>query len=367
MRIDWMFRTSAAAVLAAALTLNGCDGEGAGAGAVGEDTPVAITVQTRWVIPPDPDQEPPLSAPLALAVDEGRERLLILEAQPPELRIYGLDGQLEATLGREGGGPGEYTHPFDISVNARGVVAVLSMGGRVTYWSPEGNLLGTVEAGGAGLSTDILAARGDTFYVKVERFPPDDVAEFRVATLDSVLPEPRYSDEGVPGTESPGSTMRKHAYAVAATPAGGLLLSPPGPDYLILRFGPEGDTQPAIRRTEIGPLRRSPEDIEVIEERIRKRFAELGGNLPADFEVSASRSHIARLSIAPDSTIWALTLRGADSVAIIDAFDKRGGYTATYKLDIVASEIAVDSERLYALAVGDLGVAGVAVADRPDR
>jgi hypothetical protein len=362
-----MYRKRAAAIMAAALTLSGCDNVGDEADAAGASTLAAIPVETRWLIPPDPNQEPPFSAPLAMAVDEERGRLLILEAQPPELRVYTVDGHLDVTLGREGGGPGEYTHPFDVAVNKRGVAAVLSMTGRVTYWSPEEQLLGTAEAGGAGMATDIMAALGDTFYVKVELFPPDDVAEFRVVTLDSVLPEPRFSDEGVTGTERPGQIDRNHSYAVAASPEGGLLLSPPGPDYLILRFAPEGHSQQPIRRTEIGPLERSPEEIETIEERIRKRFAELGAEIPPDFEVSGSRSHIRRLAIAPDSTIWAHTLRGADSASIIDVFDKLGTFRASYRLDILASRIAVGSERLYALAAGDLGVVGVAVAERPDR
>jgi hypothetical protein len=367
MRTNRILRVSAAAVVAAALTVSACEeGTSRAVSTVGgKDT--AVLVQTRWLIPPDPNLEPPISAPLDIAVDQERGRLFILESLPPELRVYGLDGQIKATLGREGGGPGEYMHAIAVSVNALGVAAVLNMGGRVTYWSPDGRLLGTAEVGGGGLSTEILAARADSFYVKIELYPPDDVAEFRVATLDSVLPNARYNDEDVPGTESPGSPARNHSYALAATPDGEILVSPRGPVYMILRIGPDGKIAQTIRRPEIGPLRRSSEEIEAIEKRIRKRFAELGATPPPDLSVPELRSHIARLTVAADSTIWALTWRGADSVSIIDVFDKQGSYTASYRLDILASEIAVDSERLYVLAAGDLDVAGVAVADRPDR
>ena len=353
--------------MAAALAGSACEeGTPRAVSTVG-DKVAAVPVQTRWLIPPDPNLEPPISAPLDIAVDEERGRLLILEGLPPELRVYGLDGQIKATLGREGRGPGEYMSPFAISVNAQGVAAVLNMGGRVTYWSPDGILLGTAETGGVGLSTEILPARADSFYVKIDRFPPNDVAEFHVATLDSVLPNVRYNDKDVPGTESPGSPVRNHSYALAATPGGELLLSPPGPVYMILRIGPDGEIAQTIRRPEIGPLRRGAEEIEAIKERILKRFAELGATPPPDLRVPELRSHIARLTVAADSTIWALTWRGADSVSIIDTFDKNGSYTASYRLDILAREIAVDSERLYVLALGDMDVAGVAVADRPDR
>ena len=77
------------------------------------------------------------------------------------------------------------------------------------------------------------------------------------------------------------------------------------------------------------------------------------------------RSHIARLAVAPDSTIWALTQRGAEGVSIIDAFEKDGSYTATYLLDLRVSDLAVGAERLYLVAISDLDVPGVAVVARP--
>ena len=354
---------SAAAVLVAALTAAGCAERA-------EDTALLSSevgaLESRWLIPPDPELDPPLAAPLAIAVDEERGRLLLLEAQPPALRVYGLGGRFRTTLGGEGGGPGEYRHPIDMAVGPEGIAAVLSMSGRVTYWGADDELLGTVAAGGAGLATRVLAARADSFYVKIDRFPPDDVAEFRVSTPEAVLPGARYSDAAVPGTESPGSSTRNHSYAVASTPGGEFLLSPPGPDYMILRVGPDGELRETIRRPELGPLHRSAEEIETIEARIRERFSELGARAPQDLRVPTLRSHIARLAVAPDSTIWALTRRGAEGVSIIDAFEKDGSYTATYLLDLRVSDLAVGAERLYLVAISDLDVPGVAVVARPD-
>lgn len=357
---------SVAAGLAATLALPGCGvGDEEETGLAASEQPAAL--QTRWLVPPDPALAPPLAAPLAVAVDDERGRLLLLEARPPELRVYGLDGEFRRSLGRSGGGPGEYRRPIDMTVSRRGVAAVLEMSGRVTYWGAGDELMGSVEAGGPGLATEVLPARADSFYVKVERFPPDDIAEFRVVTPDTVLPGSRYRDEELPGTEAaPGSTIRNHSYAVASTPQGDLLLSPPGPDYLIVRIGPGGKVRQIIRRPEIVPLRRSPEEIEAIRERIRQNFAKLGAMAPADLKVPALRSHIGRLAVAPDSTIWALTQRGGDSVAVIDRFEPGGAYAATYTVDLVVSDLAVSRESIYLIVISDDDVPGVAVAARPD-
>jgi hypothetical protein len=363
----------AVGVLAATLPATGCradrdDGRDA---AVAEEGTIAVPLrsaallETRWLIAPDPSLEPPLAAPVALEVDRARNRLLILELQPPELRVYDLrDGRFRATLGREGDGPGEYRYPSAIAVDRTGVAAVLSMGGRLTFWKSDGTLAGIVRIG-AGMSTDIVAAQGDSFYVKTDRFPPEDVAEFRVATPDTVLARPRFRDAGIPGTEEPGRSLKNHSYAVGGTPDGGLLISPPGPDYVILRLGVKGRVRQKIRRPEVGPLRRSEKEIEAIRERVRKSFAAAGRSAPADLSVPLYRPHVSRLAVASDGSIWALTRRGDGSTAIIDSFAADGSFVASYRVPLRVADLAVTSDAIYFLARADLDVPGVAVAARP--
>ncbi|NIR43885.1 MAG: hypothetical protein GWN99_07905, partial [Gemmatimonadetes bacterium] len=99
--------------------------------------------------------------------------------------------------------------------------------------------------------------------------------------------------------------------------------------------------------------------------RIRERFAELGAKAPAHIPISQTRSHIARLAVAPDSSIWALTRRGGDSMAVIDRFDAHGAYVTSYRLELPVFDLAVGSRNIYLLALGDLEVPGVALASRP--
>lgn len=365
---------AAVALMAAAPWAAGCGGRtdpraGSVAGEEGRpvrsgDVPV---MPTRWLIPPGASLDPPLAAPTAIAVDGERGRLYVLELQPPELRVYDLsDGRFLRSLGRQGDGPGEYRYPTALAVSADGVVAVLSMSGRVTYWDPDGSLRGIVHAG-SGIASDIVAAGRDTFYVKSDVFPPDDVSEFWVVTTDTSLPEPRYRDSGVSETEEPGQRFRNHAYAVAATLEGDLLLSPPGPDYFILRIGRRGTVRQTIRRREVPPLRRSEQEIAEVRERVRKGFAAAGRAAPSEFRVPLYRSHVGRLATAPDGSIWALTQRGDDRASVVDCFAADGRYSASYRIELQVIDLAVASDAVYFLVVSSmLDVPAIAVASLED-
>jgi hypothetical protein len=360
----------AAGFLAATLAAQACDrdvrgGSGssqlASAAVDGEEAQIELT--TRWLVAPDPSSDPPLAAPVDIAADEKNGRLLLLELRPPELRSYSLtDGELLDVMGREGDGPGEYRHPIGVAVNDDGLAAVLAVDGRITFWDAEGAPAGIVQSG-PGLASEIMAARGDTFYVKSDLFPPNDFSEFRPVTPDTALADVRYRDLDLLPELSHG--RKNHAYAVAATAGGDLLLSPPGPDYVVLRIAPDGVVSETIARRQIAPLERDAREIEAVRERVRRGFAAAGRPPPAVIPVPRYRQHLARLAVAPDGTIWGLTQRGEGALSIIDGFGSDGRYEATYAVKLRVTDIAVTSEFLYLLARGDHDVYGVAVARRP--
>ncbi len=372
--VGQLWLSVAAGLLAATLIGSGCREEmGSGSDALRtesppeENAPVTAGLATRWLIPPDRALDPPLASPVGIAIDESGNRLLVMELQPPELRAYHLqDGRFLETLGREGDGPGEYRHPIGLAVNGDGRAAVLSVSGRVTFWDREGGLDGTVDAG-AGLASDVMAARGDTFYVKSDLFPPDDVSEFRAVVLDTVLADPLYRDLDLVGTDEPGRRLRNHGYAVAATPDGDLLISPPGADFVILRVGPDGKVRQTIKRPGVPPLRRSAEEIEAVRQRVRRGFAAAGRTAPASIPVAEHRSHVARLAAAPDGSIWALTQRGDSTASILDVFGADGRFAASYKIGLRVTDMAVTSGFVYVLARADFDLPAVAVARRPIR
>ncbi len=362
----------AAGLVAATLAAQACDGEvrsdlgssrALDASAGGEVGPIELP--TRWLVPPDPHRNPPLAAPVDIAADEKTGRLLVLELQPPELRSYSSgSGELLGILGGEGDGPGEYRHPIGVAVNGEGLAAVLAVNGRVTFWDDDGAPAGIVHTG-PGLASEIMAAQGDTFYVKFDLFPPDDFSEFRPVTPDTALDHVRYRDAGLVGESEPGGGPKNQAYAVTATASGDLLLSPPGPDYLILRISPGGVVSQRVERQEVLPLKRDAKEVGAIRERVRRGFAAAGRPPPAIIPVPEYRPHLARLAVASDGSIWGLTHRGDGDLSIVDCFGSDGLYAATYAFRLRVTDIAVTSDYVFLLARGEYDVYGVAVAKRP--
>lgn len=367
-------------LLAATLTLASCEAatdrrvvEAPDGGVVEDGAPsdreerwAGVPLLSGWLIEPVAEADPPAAAPVSLAIDAARRRLYVLELQPPELRVYdATNGRYIETLGREGDGPGEYRHPVDLAISAEGTVAVLSMSGRLTFWDTAGVLL-KVDHAGAGMATDVVAAAGDTFYVKLDVFPPADVSRFYLVTPDSAIATPFFDDERVAATDERGRRYRNHSYAVGATPKGDLLLSPPGPDYLIMRVGSDGRVLSTMRRPEVPPIRRDEQETAALVERVKKGFAAAGRSAPSSLSIPLYRSHISSLDVAPDGSVWTVTQRGDSTITILDCVTADGEYGATFSVPFAVSSLAVTLDRLFLLARGPLEVPGVAVARRPE-
>lgn len=64
-----------------------------------------------------------------------RGRLMVLDGQAREVRIFEPDGSPLQVLGGLGGGPGEFVHPVAMSEDARGQLFVFDLPGRVSVFS----------------------------------------------------------------------------------------------------------------------------------------------------------------------------------------------------------------------------------------
>jgi hypothetical protein len=62
---------------------------------------------------------------------------------PPELRVFGSDGEHRVSMGGAGGGPGEFSVIFRAFPAGDTLVAVDPIGPRITYFAPDGRLLAT--------------------------------------------------------------------------------------------------------------------------------------------------------------------------------------------------------------------------------
>jgi hypothetical protein len=80
----------------------------------------------------------------ALAVD-ARGRILVLDAQAAELRIFGPDGAHLRTVGGRGAGPGEFRTPVGLTLHPEGGIWVVDPGnGRYAVMDAEGEAITTV-------------------------------------------------------------------------------------------------------------------------------------------------------------------------------------------------------------------------------
>ncbi len=160
------WRTGRGLALCGALLLavSGCGGgEGRGPGDVVVDTLAGGVVQITsgkegawggspaWTLEAElslgsADTEGPemFGQVAALEVDD-EGRILVLDAQAAELRIFGPDGAHLRTVGGRGSGPGEFRTAVGLGVAPDGHLWVVDSGnGRYTLFTPEGDLVRTL-------------------------------------------------------------------------------------------------------------------------------------------------------------------------------------------------------------------------------
>lgn len=81
-----------------------------------------------------------------------RNRILVLDPGNSQVSGWTTEGELQFVVGRSGQGPGEFTGPQALVVEADGSFGVVSgSGSRFTYFDADGNLLTTMLGPGTGL------------------------------------------------------------------------------------------------------------------------------------------------------------------------------------------------------------------------
>jgi len=80
--------------------------------------------------------------PVAVALNEARKQLYVVDREKHRIVIYGLDGSPLAEFGGRGSADGKFNIPIDITVGADGKIFVLDAGNfRVQVFTPEGVFL----------------------------------------------------------------------------------------------------------------------------------------------------------------------------------------------------------------------------------
>ena len=89
-------------------------------------------------------REGELESPSGLAVDWARNLLYVADAKKHQVLCYStVDGSAVRTIGRRGGGPGEFNFPTNLTVNRSGRLYVAdTLNFRIQMFNPDGGFLG---------------------------------------------------------------------------------------------------------------------------------------------------------------------------------------------------------------------------------
>lgn len=117
-------------------------------------------------------------------------RIFALDGQIPAVRVYGPDGSYERTLGRSGGGPGEFGRPDGLLMLSDGRLVVRDVGNaRLQVFGPDLEPTETwpVISGSFSTSTQPSLGRGDTILTPVVD-TREDIQNWRTG-LQRVTPD----------------------------------------------------------------------------------------------------------------------------------------------------------------------------------
>ncbi len=110
-----------------------------------------------WVTEPEyqfggaPEADVFLQRPVIRA-DPPRDRLIVLDPPSSQVSVWTPQGSLVLVVGRKGEGPGDFASPQSLFVEGDGSFSVLEANGsRVTYFTVEGELEGSVGAPGTSI------------------------------------------------------------------------------------------------------------------------------------------------------------------------------------------------------------------------
>ncbi|MEX0893736.1 MAG: 6-bladed beta-propeller [Gemmatimonadota bacterium] len=307
-----------------------------------------------------------------MAVDGGG-RLWVTDAAAGEVRVFDAAGRHVRTVGRAGGGPGEFRSPRDIWVTpAQEVWVVDPTARRIEVFDTAGTRLhgvplqGHIEAITAsqqyvwtddGLlhQTFTRAAPGpmrNRLAVVRHRWEGGTLTALDTFRLPEVAPVPRF---GFPmeGPAGPALGIMNVPYAHAPLrtlgPDGSVWISEGDGAYRIRRQNARGDTLRIIERA-VEPI--------PVPDSVRTRWSETMAGSADVPELPDVIAPFQTVFPAPDGTLWVRRQTGPRSY-VLDVFDAAGRYLGEAMADVALSRFGVQlvtSDALYGTMSDDLGV-----------
>lgn len=344
------------------------------------------TEETAWRLVPDlrigrlEGDGPDLFGQVHDVAVDAAGRILVLEAQAHEVRVFGRDGAYLLTVGRQGQGPGELNVPFGgevIPVGSDRIWVNNTMNRRWELFAGDGTPIrstlrrvGTFGAGsvlgrdGAFYQRDALRREGERPHFVVTRWVVDGDSLLVSDTLDApVLPE----NQTIPvSLSNAGNQIRMelpvpfvHQPSSSFDPAGHFWVVP-GDGYRLVALDTEHDTMRIVERA-YAPV---PVTAEELDESLRQ-FRE-GPLASAGVEVDRSRipeHHPAfeRYMTDPTGNLWVLREVG-DGAKGWDVFDPEGRYLGEVRSEVDVSRLTVHEitdDAVYGVLRDELDVQSV--------
>jgi hypothetical protein len=282
-----------------------------------DPAPVIYDLVERWQL--DPDDDDLVMGNIAGAVFDADGRCYLLDTQLAQIHVIDAGGDLVASLGRPGDGPGEFRYPSSLAWWDEQTLAVAhGMAGRLELIDVSGEPAGAVHFSRGGERRPVPVTRAEPFAGGL-------VVEINSATSDGrtvwVQTDLLLCDRD--GTERTVVRSFKHTLDVGrfvlddrqgVAPWHGWAVLPDGP--LVLRGGHEGyalvaidgaGAESVLAQRPYESLKRSRELIEAMKQELQDA---VGANVPgAEVIVADTHPDITGLFAGPDGLLWVRTSR----------------------------------------------------------
>lgn len=309
-------------------------------------------------------------------------RIVVLDAQAKELRVFGPDGAHLATYGRKGGGPGELEEPYGLMMGVDGRLRVPDhRNARVSVFDVDAGFVEShaFRVRSWGFVWDgAMGADGRIFEPSITydepRRPILRVYDATMTQIDSMpLSDPASSNasesRGAFRWQAPGGGAMGYIQVpfypkgeAVIDPTGALWSTFPGdPSYRIKRWVPGGDTTLVIE-TRRRPVPVTQAERDSVIAGIRESLRRWGvGDLDWS-RIPSEKPAVSWLFLAEDGRLWAETPSIVPGVRTFDMYGPDGRYAGTAATSLALYRWirpVVRGDRVWAVVMDDMGVAYV--------
>lgn len=307
---------------------------------------------------------------------DGRDQIHVLDGEAMQLHRFSATGEPLGSVGRAGGGPGEFGRPFGLGVSADGRRTVFDFGKQAfSHWAADDALLAEVKwsTGGARFPTGLLRRQGDTLLLVTQggdslmlQYTLLSIVGADTAELVSMShPRPQMQQFAcvvfaLPPLFSPSLKFGVGAGQVAVTSDAA---------YVVELFTAGG--RRSVRR-DIAPTVPVPADAKrLYPDGMTTRFDRDDGgegNCTASAEEVAAKAGLAPfiplvqdVTLAPDGTLWVQRRTFVGESAATDVFDATGRYLGTMSNRALPLGFLSGDRVLFAVEDAESGITRIGV------